>query len=78
MARPHNPTPPQRYPSLAELDKVRERVNVAALCREADLDYGAVKTLFQYEREPPAGVYKPLRKVMLRLAADLRRACGEE
>ena len=78
MARPQNPTPPNRYPSLADLQKVRERLNLAALCREAGVDYNTFKTIFQYEREPPVEAYKPLRKAMLRLADDLRRACGEE
>lgn len=75
--RPANPTPPKGYPTLADIERVRERLNLAAVCRDAGVSYGAVKSCIQYQREPSADVYIPLAKALRRLSTDLGRAVGK-
>ena len=76
MARQPNPTPPAKYPSLADIKRLHARLNTAEIARAAGLQRVQIQTLLQYDREPPAEVYKPLRKALLALRRDIDKALG--
>ncbi|MEM8600967.1 MAG: hypothetical protein AAGF99_13695 [Bacteroidota bacterium] len=78
MARQPNPTPPAKYPSLADIKRLHARLNTAEIARSAGLKREQVQTLLQFDREPPVEVYKPLRKALLALRRDIDRAIGSD
>ncbi|MEL6703015.1 MAG: hypothetical protein AAFU38_08650 [Bacteroidota bacterium] len=78
MARQPNPTPPAKYPSIADIKRLHARLNTAEIARAAGLNRVQIQTLLQYDREPPAEVYKPLRKALLTLRRDIDKALGSD
>lgn len=78
MARLPNPTPPAKYPSVADIKRLHARLNTAEIARQAGLNREQIQTLLQYDREPPVEVYKPLRTALLALRRDIDKALGDD
>lgn len=76
MARLPNPTPPAKYPSLADIKRLHPWLNTAETARRAGLGREQIQTLLQFDREPPVEVYKPLRTALLGLRREIDKALG--